>query len=138
MPNYRGYDELKIIPRDGREYHIDRMTAAELEELEMLLADDLASIKSALESARATRVAGGGYADPDWYYRANMARRIKARQLEMVKRARKAAGRQATAGDRSLAHWFMDAARLSLRADVFDAVLATAEELRAEAREGRP
>lgn len=135
MTNYRGYDDLKIIPRNGREYHIDRMAAAELEELEMLLADDLTAIKDSLAAARAAVVSRGEYADPDWYRRAQTARRIKARQLEMVKRARKAAGRQTRVEGRPLAEFFMDAARLSLRADVFDAVMATAEELRDEALE---
>lgn len=127
MKGYRGYDELKIVPRDGVEHKLDEMTADELTELEMLLMDDITGIKDSIDNARTKLVRDGQYADPDWYRRVHTARRIKARQLEMVKRARKAASRKP---GRSLAEFFMDAARLVLNEKAFEAVYVEAEAMR--------
>lgn len=136
MPNYRGYDELKIIPRNGQEYRIDEMTVAELDELEMLLFDDLTSIKDSLDHARTNLITDGEYADPDWYRRAQTARRIKARQIAMVQRERKGL-RQAENRARGgrLPEFFMDAARLILNEKAFRAIHETAETMLADALE---
>lgn len=85
-----------------------------------------------------TRIETGVYADPDWHRRAETARRIKARQLEQVKRLRKAAGRRERADHVSLAEYFMDAARVILNERAFDTVYQEAEALRAAAGGGRP
>ncbi len=134
MKSYRGYDELKIVPRDGVEHKLDEMTADELTELEMLLMDDITGIKDSIDNARTKLIRDGQYADPDWYRRVQTARRIKARQLEMVKRARKAASRKP---GRSLAEFFMDAARLVLNEQAFEAVYVEAEAMRNAAEGGR-
>ena len=133
MTSYRGYDGLKIVPRNGVEHKLDEMTADELTELEMLLMDDLIAIKDGLDRARTNLVRDGQHADPDWYRRATTARGIKARQLEMVKRARKAAARKEAPARISLAEFFMDAARLVLNEQAFESVYAEAKALQAAA-----
>jgi hypothetical protein len=136
MPDYRGYDEVRIIPRDGREYHLDDMSDADLTELELLLSGDLTGIKDALGQAHTRLITDGEYSDPDWYRRANTARRIKARQIVMVQRQRKALRRAAHAarGGR-LPDFFMDAARLILNEKAFRAIHETAETMLADALE---
>ena len=73
---------------DGRTFYIDRMSEQQLADLEEVVAAGLISIKEQLVRAEAEVHTDHTYADPDWYARAQTARRIKARQLEAIKRER--------------------------------------------------
>ena len=120
-------DLLYIVERAGARLDIRQMTADELEELEMLLQGDITAIRDQLAAAAAHHWETGWRADSDWFRRAKTAQSIKARQLEMVKRTRKALRDQERRAARgSFPNFFMDAARAVLSRELFDAVMTRA------------
>lgn len=123
-------ESIRTVRRGDTVHRLDEMTAEELSDLEFMLMDDITAIKDSLAQAAATLHQTGVYADPDWYRRATAAKSIKARQLETVKRARKAAGREA----QPLASFFMDAARDLLSEATFLAVMESAQRRREAVR----
>jgi hypothetical protein len=126
------HNHLYIVEREETRYDIRKMTADQLEELEMLLQGDITAIRDQLAAATARRWETGEYASADWFRRARTAQKIKARQLEMVKRVRKerrSQERREKYG--TFGNYFMDAARQMLPGDTFNLVMAHAARLQA-------
>lgn len=129
---------IYAIELEGKWYDIRRMNGDQLEELEMLLQNDIALIRDQIESAQANHWTTGDYADPDWWRRARTAKAIKARQLEMVKRLRKAKkAEERNASGAGLSSCFMDAARAVLPPETFHLVLETAKNIQASRGMGK-
>lgn len=118
---------LYIVEREETRYDIRKMTADQLEMLEMALQGDITAIRDQMGAATARRWETGEYASADWFRRARTAREIKARQLEMVKRTRKAKREaERRSHGRAFHQYFMDAARSALPPDTFDSIMSAA------------
>lgn len=121
-----------IIECGDSRYDVRKMNGAALETLEMELQQAITAIKDQIARAAVERRTTGVYASADWFRRAQTARGIKARQLEIVKRARKervTAERIAARG--TFPQHFLDAARIVLPKETYDLVYYQAEAMQA-------
>lgn len=89
------------------------------------LNDELTTINIQLERARAHQKMTGEYADPDWYQRASAARRIKARDVQLLQRQLAEAKRNR---NQSTADRFVTIARRELDPDTFNRILEEAND----------
>lgn len=130
-------NNIHIVEREETRYDIRKLTADQLEELEMALQGDITAITDQLGQATAKRWETGEYASADWFRRAKTAKAIKGRQLEMVRRARKERRHQERRASGDLfGHYLMDAARAVLPAQMFDVVMAHAVRIQEAAAGG--
>jgi hypothetical protein len=104
----------------------DAMTREELLALKARLMDEMDSIQYQLDEAKAKAAETGEYADPDWFRRAEYARRRRGRAVQRIDMAlskKKQFNRDAFEAA------FVDAARSVLTRDAFSAVTEAAHAL---------
>lgn len=90
--------DINQIGRKGRvsRQQLEEMSEVELLDLKSSIDYDIVGISSQLENARANVHSSGEYADPNWYMRATIAKRLKGQASQAIQnelgRRRKAKG----------------------------------------------
>lgn len=107
MENYRNY------------------TDEQLQDTQVILLEDMASIRYQLETAKSAAVMDGAYADPDWFRKASYALRMKGAQQQAIQTE---VGRRKRLVQSSLETWFVRIAREILEEDLFNEIMEEAKD----------
>ncbi len=100
-------------------------TDDELQEANLLLLQDIASIKYQLETAKSDAMTEGDYADPAWFRKANYALRMKGINQQALTAEM---GRRRRLTQSTLETWFVRIAREILEEDLFDEIMDEAKD----------
>ena len=120
-----------VITHNDIQYDLRTMDRQGLLLLKTELQETFDRIKGQLDQARSEQAAYGLYSDPDWYRKAQAAKRFTGSDMQKVQfvlSQRKKQEREKRAND--LPNVFMDAAREMLPRELFYEVLTCARERR--------
>lgn len=107
MENYRNY------------------TDEQLQDTQVILLEDMASIRYQLEAAKSNAAMDGEYADADWFRKATYALRMKGAQQQAISIE---VGRRKRLAQSALETWFVRIAREILEEDLFEEIMDEAKE----------
>jgi hypothetical protein len=107
MENYRNY------------------TDEQLQDTQVILLEDMASIRYQLEAAKSNAAMDGEYADADWFRKATYALRMKGAQQQAISIE---VGRRKRMTQSRLETWFVRIAREILEEDLFDEIMDEAKD----------
>jgi len=107
MENYRNY------------------TDEQLQDTQVILLEDMASIRYQLEAAKSNAATDGEYADADWFRKATYALRMKGAQQQAISIE---VGRRKRMTQSRLETWFVRIAREILEEDLFDEIMDEAKD----------
>lgn len=108
MENYRNY------------------TDEQLQDTQVILLEDMASIRYQLEAAKSNAAMDGEYADADWFRKATYALRMKGAQQQAISIE---VGRRKRLIQSTLETWFVRVARQILEEDLFEEIMDEAKHL---------
>lgn len=100
-------------------------TDEQLQELQVTLLEDMASIRYQLEEAKSKAATGGDYSDADWFRKASYALRMKGAQQQAVSIE---VGRRKRLVQSTLETWFVRVAREILDEDLFEEIMDEAKD----------
>ena len=106
MENYRNY------------------TDEQLQDTQVILLEDMASIRYQLEAAKSNAAMDGEYADADWFRKATYALRMKGAQQQAISIE---VGRRKRLNQSTLETWFVRHARQILDEDLFEEIMDEAK-----------
>jgi len=107
MENYRNY------------------TDEQLQDTQVILLEDMASIRYQLEAAKSNAAMDGEYADADWFRKATYALRMKGAQQQAISIE---VGRRKRLAQSALETWFVRIAREILEEDLFEEIMDEAKD----------
>jgi hypothetical protein len=107
MENYRNY------------------TDEQLQDTQVILLEDMASIRYQLESAKSAAALENEYADADWFRKATYALRMKGAQQQAISIE---VGRRKRLAQSTLETWFVRIAREILEEDLFEEIMDEAKD----------
>lgn len=100
-------------------------TDEELQQEQLVLLEDMASIRYQLEKAKSTVALDGEYSDPEWFRKATYALRMKSAQVQAISVEM---GRRKRMLQSTTETWFVRIARDILEDDLFQEIMDEAKE----------
>lgn len=101
-------------------------TDEELQQEQLILLEDMASIRYQLEKAKTNVALDGEYSDPEWFRKATYALRMKSAQIQAISVEM---GRRKRMLQSSIETWFVRVARDLLEEDLFQEIMDEAKHL---------